>query len=77
MIYALWDMQSNNLVAEYPDEKSALHVVLESLDRNGTAAAESLALDVEDEHGNIVPIAHGHTLIERAQHELASARIVG
>lgn len=77
MIYALWDMESNNLVVEYPDERSALQVVLDSLDRNGAAAAASLALDVEDEHGDIVPIAHGHKLIERARCELRSARLVG
>lgn len=77
MIYALWDMQSNNLVVEYPDEQSALRVVLESIDRHGIGAAESLALDVEDELGNIVPIAQGRKLVERARHELRSARLVG
>jgi hypothetical protein len=71
MIYALWDIETNNLVAEYEDQRSALALVLRGIERNGPRDTDSLALEVEDQAGNVITIAYGQTLADLAQKTFA------
>lgn len=71
MVYALWDTESHNLVAEHETVHEALSLVLRGIERNGPRDTDSLALEVEDERGDVVPIAHGRVLAELARRELA------
>lgn len=72
MVYALWDTQTINLVASYDNRRDALELVLSGIERNGPQDTETLALDVEDDQGNVTPIAHGQALAELARQELAA-----
>lgn len=71
MVYALWDADSHNLVAEYTTVHGALSLVPRGIERNGPRDTDSLALEVEDERGDVVPIAHGRALADLARRELA------
>lgn len=77
MVYALWDNETNNLVAEYRNQRDALALVLRGIERNGSHDADTLSLDIEDEAGHITTIAHGHELAVLAHRELAKARHTG
>lgn len=70
MVYALWDTETNNLVAEYSDIEQALTVVLSGIERNGPGDPDTLLLQMEDERGVVRPIAAGQQLAQRAQSEL-------
>lgn len=70
MIYALWDFETNNLVAEYDDMRSALDLVLRGIERNGPRDSDSLMLEAEDDQGEVQSIAHGNELAELAKREL-------
>lgn len=61
MIFALWDMESNNLVAQYGTLDEALDVVLRGIERNGDKGTESLIL--EDDQGEVSSIASGTDLV--------------
>jgi hypothetical protein len=76
MKYALWSIPTNNLLAEFDNERDALSLVLEGIERNGPASIESVSLDVEDDNGNIVPIAHGAALVHRARQEFSQRFVV-
>ena len=67
MVYALWDTETNNLVAEYGDIEQALAVVLSGIERNGPGDTDTLLLQVEDERGAVQPIAAGQQLAQLAQ----------
>jgi hypothetical protein len=77
MVYALWDNETNNLIAEYGNQRDAFALVLRGIERNGPHDTDTLSLDVEDESGQVVTIAQGHALAELAQRELAGARRPG
>jgi len=77
MVYALWDTQSINLVATYDSLRDALALVLRGIERNGPQDTETLALDVEDENGNVTPIAHGRALAELARREFQGVSLAG
>ncbi len=70
MMYALWDIRTINLVADYDNLRDALALVLEGIERNGLDDTDTLALDVEDEQGNVTSIAYGQALAELAKREL-------
>lgn len=72
-IYALWEIQTHNLVDDFDNEHDALALVWENIEHN-LGLADTLALNVEDEAGNITPIAHGQALAELAKRELQPAR---
>jgi hypothetical protein len=67
MAYELWDHESGNAVAEFPDEAAALAHVRRALRRHGPDAVRHLTLAYEDEKGETMAIAWGDTLIDRAR----------
>lgn len=77
MVYALWDTETNNVVAEYGNQRDALALVLRGIERNGPHDTDTLSLDVEDESGHIITIAYGCELAALARRELAKARLAG
>jgi hypothetical protein len=77
MVYALWDTETNNLVAEYGSKREALAVVMQAIERNGVDDADSLTLESEDELGRVTIIAHGPALATMAMGEFAPKRHAG
>lgn len=71
MIYSIWDIETNNLVAEYENRLEALKLVATSVRTNGPADAESLSLDVENESGVVETLAYGDELVTLALEELS------
>jgi len=71
MVYALWDTETQNLVSEYATAHEALLLVLRGIERNGPDDTDLRALEVENECGDVVSIAHGRALAELARRELA------
>lgn len=69
MVYALWDTETNNLVAEYRDLDQALTLVRRGIERNGPRDTDTLLLQAEDEHGKVRSIAHGQQLAELARQQ--------
>lgn len=67
MIYELWDMETNNLMASYDEEERALDAVREALRRGGEESVIEVALVQEDNRGNSKFIASGSALAERAR----------
>lgn len=77
MIYGIWDTETNNLVGDFDNKRDALALVLRAIERNGVHDVDTLALDVEDEHGEGYLIATGQELAELARQEFSSERIAG
>ncbi len=73
MVYALWDIQTNNLVAEFGTVEDALALVQRGIQRNGAQDTEMLALEVEDDDGEVREVAHGQALAELARGEAHSS----
>jgi|GEM_PF-1330633 len=67
MLYALRDMETNNLVAEYGSLEEALDLVLLGIEGNGTQDTDTLSLEMECENGETTTIAHGQSLADLAQ----------
>lgn len=76
-MYALWDIETNNLVAEYDNKQDALALVLQDIERNGPHDADSLSLDVEDDLGCVATMAHGADLAALAFKELSPSQRTG
>ena len=76
-VYSLWDNETNNLVAEYPNRRDALAQVLRAIERNGVQDVESLSLDVEDDRGQVTTIASGRELAALAHREMLPMRLAG
>ncbi len=70
-IYALWQIQTHNLVDDFDNEHDALALVWENIEHNPDLA-DTLALNVEDEAGNITSIAQGRELAALAKREMQS-----
>lgn len=77
MIYALWDTRTANLVASYDNEREALELVLNGIERNGAHDTDTLVLEVEDERGELIFTAQGSALAELARKRLHETRIAG
>lgn len=77
MLYELWETTTINLVASYDDRREALAAILDGVARNGPQSIETLALEVEDDEGNITSIAHGRDLAELARRELGALPLAG
>lgn len=77
MIYGLWDTETNNLVGDFDNRRDALALVLRAIERNGPHDTDTLALDVEDEHGEGHLIAYGPELAELARREFAAEHVAG
>ena len=67
MVYALWDTRTANLIAAYDNEGEALALVLSGIERNGPRDTDTLVLEVEDEHGELVSSTRGKELAELAR----------
>ncbi|MBA2521297.1 MAG: hypothetical protein H0V24_16695, partial [Chloroflexia bacterium] len=76
MIYALWDFETNNLVAEYDEMHEALALVLRGIERIGPDDTHSLSLEAEDEQGEVHVIAHGRDLATLARQTLRREQLV-
>ncbi len=72
MLYALWDTRTVNLVASFTNRREALALVLSGIQRNGPRDTETLALDVENDQGEVTPIAQGQALADLARQEFAA-----
>lgn len=77
MVFTLWDIETNNLVGEYSNQREALALVLRGIERNGPRDADSLSLDAEDERGEVTTIAYGRELADLARQEFAAAQLAG
>jgi len=77
MMYALWDIETNNLVAEYDNKRDALALVLYSTQHNGPHDADSLSLDIEEDLGRLTTIAHGADLAALAFNATSPDRRTG
>ena len=77
MTYAPWDIETNNLVAEYTDKRDALALVLQGIERNGPHDTDPLSLDVEDNLGRLTTIAHGADLAALAFNTFSPNRRTG
>ena len=77
MVYALWDMETINLAADYDILRDALALVLEGIERNGPHDTDTLVLEVEDEHGELVSITQGRELAELARQKLQPSPMAG
>lgn len=75
MLYTLWDIETNNLVAERSERREALALVLKGIEENGPGDTDVLSLDVEDDQGEVTTIAHGAALAELARRELSTGRL--
>ena len=63
MVFAIWDLESKNLVGDYESEQEALSVVEKTLAVYGRDSVLTLALESEDETGEIGLLAEGEGLI--------------
>ncbi len=76
-MYALWDIESNNLVAEYDNKQDAIVLVMHGIERNGPHDTDSLSLDVEDDLGHVTTIAYGADLATLALSEFSPKQRAG
>lgn len=74
---AVWEPRTNNLVGDFDNEHDALTLVLGGIKRNGDDIANYLYLNVQDEAGNIEPIAHGQELANLARRKLSEPHAIG
>ena len=65
-VFQLWDVESGNLVGEYPTERDAIAVVCQTLVDHGSQHVITLALAQERGAGPEI-IAEGAELLRRAQ----------
>jgi len=63
MAYALWDVESRNLVGDYETELKALTIIENAFKLYGLDSILPLALEAEDEAGDIILLAEGEGLI--------------
>lgn len=70
MVYALWDTRTTNLIAAYDNERDALALVLSGIERNGPHDTDTIVLEVEDEHGELVSTLQGQELADLARQKL-------
>ena len=64
--FALWDLDTGNLVGVYDSEPAALAVVRAAITAHGTACIDPLALVRETRRGRARTIAAGKALAQRA-----------
>jgi len=76
MVYALWDTRTTNLIASYDNERDALALVLNGIERNGSQDTETFILEVEDAQGNLISTLQGQALAELARQKLRPVQVV-
>ena len=62
--FALWDLESGNLVGAFDTEAAARAVAEHALADQGPEGVETLALVYEDERGELTTIAEGLALVQ-------------
>ena len=67
MFYELWDVRSGNIINTYDTEAEALDVVRQLVDLNGLEYVGALSLSFEDDAENLMLVAKGAALAQRAQ----------
>lgn len=67
MFYALWDVETGNMVGDFVTQAEALSVVRELLDDNAPDYADVLSLGCTGDEGATRLIAEGQTLASRAR----------
>jgi hypothetical protein len=70
--FALWDLDTGNLVGAYQTEAAALAAVRHSIERHGRPSVRGLALARETSR-SVRSIAQGDSLAERALGEVGMA----
>lgn len=63
-------MKSNNLVADFDNERDALLLVLEARARNGDADTDTLSLDICNDDGETQRVIYGEALARYAHERL-------
>jgi hypothetical protein len=66
MFYALWDLETGNLVQEFSTEHEALEAIHAAVARHGRSYAETFAVLREDGRGRSRLIAEGAGLVDLA-----------
>jgi hypothetical protein len=66
MFYALWDLETGNLVQEFPTELDVLDAIRAAIVRYGRPYAETFAVLREDRYGRSRLIAEGAGLVDLA-----------
>lgn len=77
MVYALWELRTNNLIRDFDHEHDALAATLRFIELNGPASVDYLSPTVEDDQDEGGLIAYGSDLAERARREFATKRVAG
>jgi hypothetical protein len=77
MVYTLWDIETNNLVAERTERREALALVMQGIKQNGPHDTDALSLDVEDDQGQLTTVAYGAELAELARREFPAEQFRG
>lgn len=77
MVYALWDTRTTNLIAAYDNECEALELILSGIERNGPHDTDTLVLEIEDVHGELVSTIQGQALAELARRKLGAMPLAG
>jgi hypothetical protein len=67
MTFALWDLETGNLVGAYDSVEAALAVVRRAIQTHGPAYVDPLALVRENSRGRSKVLAEGAALVEYAQ----------
>ncbi len=77
MVDALWDTRTTNLIAAYDNEHDALTLVPSGIQRNGPHDTDTLALEVEDDDGELVSTIQGQELADLARQKLQPSTMAG
>ena len=75
--FALWDLESGNLVGAFDTEAAARAVAEHALADQGPEGVETLALVYEDERGELTTIAEGLALVRGPVRGAASDTLGG
>jgi hypothetical protein len=76
MIYELWHLEGGSIIGAWETEEEALALVRASIDAHGPDSVASWALlrdESDDTDGDLVNVAGGPALVERARRSLAVA----
>ena len=76
MLFTLWDIETNNLVAERTERRDALALVMQGIKENGLHDSDALSLDAENDQGEVTTIAYGSELAELARREFSAEHSV-
>lgn len=73
-VFALWDLETGNLVGAFDTEAAARAVAERALRDQGPASVETLVLVHEDERGELTTVAEGLDLVRNESSNLNPVR---